>query len=294
MACQDCKKVKLNSCEKCDFTVPTDCVEYKGDKLSFEASGTKNGSSRDLTSILESLDEMLGCRNREAKIIQGDYTVLVEDDCSILLLDGAIDTAEDYTYTITLPETEDFYNKVIVIKDISEGGSPSGEVIWQFDTAIQTNHNPVEDETLFSNIAWGSHKVVELAFLKTDGVNWEWVVISPSIGLPEVLVITDDDMVNSWATQTSSEVRLHRLGKHRQLEGLVTDGTKNTTVFTLLAKDRPANDLLFASVIDASPYTAIVNVTAAGAVQVSLPGYAGATVTSSDSVTLSGISWYVD
>ena len=207
----------------------------------------------------------------------------------MLLLDGAIDTAEDYTYTITLPETEDFYNKVIVIKDISEGGSPSGEVIWQFDTAIQTNHNPVEDETLFSNIAWGSHKVVELAFLKTDGVNWEWVVISPSIGLPEVLVITDDDMVNSWATQTSSEVRLHRLGKHRQLEGLVTDGTKNTTVFTLLA-----NDLLFASVIDASPYTAIVNVTAAGAVQVSLPGYAGATVTSSDSVTLSGISWYVD
>jgi len=238
MACTACKKVSLENCD-CDFTVNTDCVEYKGDKLSFETN-VRNGSSRTLTSIIEGLTDQL-C-HRDVRLITGDYEVQSEDMCKYLILNGTPPTTEDVTYTITLPDTEAFYNQTLIFKDISENGDPSGIVYWDFSENIVYDKGSLDTEN-FEELASGPHKVLHLTFLKKDGVNYSWVVTSPSVGTPEVVNYTNADLEGNWTVV--DEFKMFRLGKLRQLQGTVTGGDVPTTLLNLEVGDIPSSSGYF-------------------------------------------------
>lgn len=283
MACTACKKIGLENCD-CDYVVKANCVEYKGDKLSFE-SGVKNGSSRTLSSILESISDQ-GCE-REAKLVSGDYEVQSEDVCKYLLLNGTPVDSAHVTYTIELPNTEEFANKTLIFKDISENGDPTGTVFWDFSENIVYGQGGASTEN-FEELAWGSHKVLHLTFLKKDGVNYSWVVTSPSVGIPEVVTFTDDDLEGNWTIV--EELKLFRLGKHRQLQGTVTGGDVPTSLLILDAQDIPSSSGYFLATVDVSPYRAILTITSQ--IAVSFPG--GTHLTSGENLSLFGVSWYVD
>lgn len=282
MACTACKKVSIENCD-CPYTVNADCVEYKGDKLSFE-NNVRNGSSRSLSSILESIENDV-CE-RDAKIVTGNYEVLTEDACKILLLKGDINSAADVTYTITLPDSEDFINKTLILKDISVDYDPSGTVYWEFSENIVFDQEEETDE--FVKLAWGPHKVLHLSYLKKDGVNYSWVVTSPSIGKPSVKVFTDEDLEGNW--EIVDELKLYRLGNHRQLQGTVTGGNVPTTLLNLDVQDIPSSSGYFLVAVDASPYRALLTISSS--IVVSFPG--GTHLTSGENLSLFGISWYVD
>jgi len=283
MACTACKKVSLENCD-CDFTVNTDCVEYKGDKLSFETN-VRNGSSRTLTSIIEGLTDQL-C-HRDVRLITGDYEVQSEDMCKYLILNGTPPTTEDVTYTITLPDTEAFYNQTLIFKDISENGDPSGIVYWDFSENIVYDKGSLDTEN-FEELASGPHKVLHLTFLKKDGVNYSWVVTSPSVGTPEVVNYTNADLEGNWTVV--DEFKMFRLGKLRQLQGTVTGGDVPTTLLNLEVGDIPSSSGYFLAAVDASPYRALLTI--AASISVSFPG--GANLTSGENLSLFGVSWYVD
>lgn len=282
MACTACKKVSLENCD-CPYTVNADCVEYKGDKLPFETN-VNNGSSRSLSSILELIGEDK-CE-RSAKIITGDYEILTEDACKILLLKGDINSANNVTYTITLPESAEFIDKTLILKDISVDYDPSGTVYWEFSENIVFDQE--EETNEFDKLAWGPHKVLYLTYLKKDGINYSWVVTSPSIGTPSVQVFTDDDLEGNW--EIVEELKLIRLGKLRQLQGMVTGGDVPTTLLNLDAKDRPSSSGYFLAAVDASPYRALLTINTF--IAVSFPG--GTHLTSGENLSLFGVSWYVD
>lgn len=283
MACTACKKITLENCD-CDFTVNTDCVEYKGDKLSFETN-VRNGSSRTLTSIIEGLTDQL-C-HRDVRLITGDYEVQSEDMCKYLILNGTPPTTEDVTYTITLPDTEEFYDQTLIFKDISENGDPSGIVYWDFSENIVYDKGSLDTEN-FEELASGPHKVLHLTFLKKDGVNYSWVVTSPSVGTPEVVNYTDADLEGNWTVV--DEFKMFRLGKLRQLQGTVTGGNVPTTLLNLEAGDIPSSSGYFLAAVDASPYRALLTI--ASSISVSFPG--GTHLTSGENLSLFGVSWYVD
>lgn len=290
--CKDCGKVKIQNCNPCDYETSSDCVVYKGDRLDFEPSTVKNGSARSLTSILEQIEIAVGCK-RSAKIVTEDYTVIEEDLCKTLLLDGFSDGTEEVTYTITLPTTEPFYNETLVIKDISEAVDPSGYAIWEFNIGVQYSWNPVKSSTLFSDLAGFPHRVLILQYLKV-GANYQWVPISPSVIEPEQKVIEDVSMLNGWETQTDSEVILWRQGKERKLSGYITAGAKNDSFYELEDIDRPATDQTFVVALDSTPWFGHCQVLASGQVVINLPDYASDPVDSNDSVFLAGINWFVD
>lgn len=283
MNCTSCKKTKLTPCNDCDYVVSTDCVEYQGDKLSFESSSVKNGSTRSLTDILNSFDDR-ECITRLPKAVESDYEIITEDFCKILLLSGDSDT--DTTYTITLPDSDEYLNQTLVFKDVSNYENLSGVISWEFSESIAFDRDNTSDE--FKKLAWAPHKLLYLTFLKKDGVNSEWVVTSPSIGHPEVVTLTTADLSGDW--EVVDELKLYRLGKHRQLQGVVTGGAVPSTLLALATEDRPSSAGYFLAAVDASPYRALLTINTS--IVVSFPG--GAALTSGENLSLFGISWYVE
>lgn len=285
MNCTSCKKTKLTPCDDCNYVVSADCVEYRGDRLYFEDTSVKNGSSRTLSEILESMDEQSsGCLEREAKLVSGDYNVILEDVCKILLLNGVSNT--DVTYTITLPTSDDFVNKTLIFKDISGHEDPSGKISWEFSQEIVIDQEESTDE--FKKMAWAPHKILHLTLLKKDGLNYSWVVTSPSIGNPEVITLTNADLEGDW--EIVEELKLYRKGKHRQLQGTVTGGSVPSVLINLETQDIPPTEGYFLVAVDASPYRALLTISAF--IAISFPG--GAALTSGENLSLFGVSWYVE
>lgn len=281
-------KPELQSCENCDYIVNTDCVEYKGDRLNVEPSTVRDGSSRTLSSLIELFDGK--CPDRESKTIQGDYTIIEGDEDKILLLDGDIPTADDYNYVITLPDSEYFYNKVLIIKDISEGGSPTGEVFWDFNESITYDYKLGLDSTSFKTLANSQDKTLILTFIKV-GVNYEWVVLSSGTNHRiEVNELEDSDLSNSWVNQSTFTFRYIKEGKKVTLDGVLVSGT-SANVVTLPAGYRPVQNMVFIVAYTATPWFAIVNVLTSGLVQISIPGVA---LPTSDDVHIQNISFYTE
>jgi len=185
MACTTCGSTshstlacvtKVPSCSACAFTLNTDCVKYKGDRLDgFEPETVTDGSTRSLSDLLTLISNSICC-TRESRIVEEDYTVVAEDAIKIILLKGA-DEGEPgtITYTITLPQTADFFNKEIIFKDISAPlDAEATTIVWNFNTAIQTTWNPAD-----TSLAYADHeddfKVVKLRFIKTTPSSYQWV-----------------------------------------------------------------------------------------------------------------------
>lgn len=288
MNCDKCSKVSLLDCNDCDFTVNADCVDYTGDRFDFEDAYIKNGSSRTVSSILEGLINSLNCKNRTTKIVTGDYTFLEEDGCNIILLDGDVEDV-DVDYSLILPQTDEFKDKVLIVKDISSYGDPSGVVTWTFNNAITYDWQDNLSTTDFATLADTKHRVLYLAFIKT-GLSYEWVVLSNATKDIIRTEIPDGDMVNSWVT--SITVSRIKNGKHISLEGSVTGGTDCDTAFTLPEGYRPMINTTFICAVDGSPWLALVSITTSGAVTISVPGGCAAPVT--DNVFLDGISFYTE
>lgn len=283
MNCTSCKKTKLTPCNDCDYVVSTDCVEYQGDKLSFESSSIKNGSSRSLTDILNSFDDR-ECITRLPKVIESDYEIIEEDFCKILLLSGDSDT--NTTYTITLPDSDEYLNQTLVFKDVANYENLSGVISWEFSETISFDKGNSSNK--FKKLAWAPHKVLHLTFLKKDGVNSEWVVTSTSIGHPEIVTFADSDLEGDW--EIVEELKLYRNGKHRQLQGMVTGGAVPSALLYLDAEDIPPTEGYFLAAVDASPYRALITISSF--LSVSFPG--GVALTSGENLSLFGISWYVE
>ena len=285
MACPDCKKKKLNPCGNCDYTVPTDCVEYTGDVLSFEDNNTKAGSNRTLTEILTDLSSYTQCNERPSKTIQGDYSIQAEDACKIILLDGSV-TNVDVTYTIELPTSEDFIDKFLIFKDISSEGDPTGVVNWEFDTQIKYDWVNNTSTTSFKTLSNSLHKVLYLTFVKV-GVNYQWIVVSPNSPVIERTDVDDGDLSNNWVNNI--QFSYVRQGDIISLEGSVTGGNGGTNLFTLPLGYRPTKICSFITAVDGTPWLAIVNISTAGVINISVPGSSGIPIT--DNVFLDGISF---
>ena len=288
MACENCKKVKLNNCD-CDFVVSTDCVEYKGDKLGWETN-IKNGESRTISEILESLDVSLDCKDRSTKIVQDDYTIIEEDTCKILLLD--VDLIQgDSAKIITLPSNdEDFINKVLIIKDISTSENVTGDV-WNFDSSVLYDFRDSLSTTSFNILANSLHRVLYLTYIQLDGINYSWVAISPNTDLKVIrLEIEDLGFLNNWeALGTVSAAKHHN---RVQLEGTVTAGDSSENAFRLPLGFRPNQNMAFNCFLDGSPYFAVVYVLSSGYIQIQVPGIVSPGDPITDNVYLDSITFY--
>lgn len=287
MACENCKKTKLNSCEECDFTVNTDCVEFTGDKLCVEEGIVRDGSSRTLTSVLEALDDLCDCAERVSKIVDGDYQIILEDACKVLLLDGELsDDPENVTYTITLPSSSsgaslDFINKTLIFKDISEQQSPSGNVLWNFDQSIKYDWENELSTTSFETLSHSLHKVVWLQFLKHPDNIYKWTAVSPNSidysgditdlqdqiddisGLVSPIVgydlieYEDSDFSDTWANHALT-VEVQKIGYTVYIRGYIKDGHNNSSIFTLPAGFRPPRQITLTTQTDQQATVAII------------------------------------
>lgn len=185
--CNNCATttVYLTTCSGCLETHNTNCIIYNGDVLSFEPATAVPYSNRTLTQLLQ----LIGggnCGGRESKIIKfhsdgvtddgSSYTLVAEDVCKVLLVtvtdEGVVG---NITSTIVLPNTADFIDKEIIIKDISTTFEDATHVI-QFNQAIQYDWNPVTTTALFANLE-SSHKVVRLRLIKVNELSYQWIVV---------------------------------------------------------------------------------------------------------------------
>lgn len=182
MACTNCSQTKttVTPCASgCATTINTDCVIYDQDPLCFEDSEVEDGDKRTLSDLLQLIQCGL---TKESKFIEftsaenTQYTV-VEGDTSVILLITFAD--EGYsgavTRTINLPQTSEFINKEIIIKDIS---TQLGDAVlsYQFNIQIQYDWNPLSTSNDFHTLADPTHKTLKLRFIKTSDVSYQWVV----------------------------------------------------------------------------------------------------------------------
>lgn len=177
--CNQCTpSVQLQNCVGCTYTTNTDCVIYNDDILSFEDPEIRVGSARTLTDILQQISDA-NCCQRESKIITEDYTILPEDASKILLLQGFDDgVVGTITYTLTLPQTMDFANRELIIKDISAPiDSGVTTIVWRFNLALQTTWNPVATSVNLSSFQTSTHKVLKLRFVKTTPSAYQWIAV---------------------------------------------------------------------------------------------------------------------
>ena len=175
--------VNLSNCEGCQYTLNSDCVIFNNDRLSYEAASVSDGSARTLTSILKAIESIN--TKRESKIIEfstdgvGTYTLVPEDCQKILLLtqweDGVIGTISN---TIILPQTLDFADQEIIIKDISTPLDPNTTTIeFDFNLAIQYEWAPAATSTALSDLWDTTHRTVRLRFVKTTPTSYQWIVV---------------------------------------------------------------------------------------------------------------------
>lgn len=299
MACNNCTdNKKLNPCGDCQYELNTDCIIYNDTPLGFEDDTVRNGSSRILTDILKQIPDE-SCCTRLSKEVDGNYTVVIEDTQKILLLNGNTDTEADNTnvaYTIVLPEDAAFIGKTLIFKDISQltSGDPGGRIVWSFDTSVQYKWNVSTSSTSFDTlISWdySLHRTLYLTYVKI-GINYQWIVINEAH--PDTIkeIVSDSDMVNSFVTGGAGDVRYCKQGNLVTLEGYLTDGISGNTAFTLPTSFRPPVSANFLCQYDDLDFIALVNITSAGLVQVSIPGQSGNPITGN--VSLWGINFLIN
>lgn len=183
MSCNKCSKtVSVANCTTgCKSTLNSDCIIYDDIPLDFESDSIEDGDKRTLTSLLQ---QIISCCTKESKIINFNadgetddalsYTLLEEDTRKVLLLKQT-DAGENIDYTIVLPQTTDFIDKEIVIKDISES---SNEITWtfSFNISVQYSWTPVTTTTNLATLWDSIHKTLKLRFVKTTPTSYQWIV----------------------------------------------------------------------------------------------------------------------
>lgn len=166
----------LTPCQGCVSTLNTDCVVYDDTLLSWEDAGTEANSVRYLTSLLKKLSDKFP-KDKPSKLIENNYTLLAEDSNKILMLRHVFEdsVSGNVVYTITLPISAAFCDKIFTFKDITLLGATT--VNWAFNLQIKRTYRPTITTTnLFSDLDDGNG-VLRLGFLKTDALNYEWVAI---------------------------------------------------------------------------------------------------------------------
>lgn len=178
--CVDCQQVvvTLPNCSGCSETHNTDCITYKGVRLSYEDVTVQDNSVRTLSTLLHDL-ESLNCCTKESKIITEAYTILEEDTNKILILKGAFDDVIGGTQTtiLTLPIDLAFAGKTLTFKDITGVGTGGRVMSWIFDSDIQYQWAPAVLTTAALATLMPYQRVLRLTFVKVDAVNYAWIVI---------------------------------------------------------------------------------------------------------------------
>ena len=181
MACNSCTQTSSlpNPCNTgCTSTINADCVIYNKTPLSFE-DDVSNGDTRTLTEILQQIQNGI---ERESKFVNFNssentqYTLVAEDATKILMLTFT-DEGDSGTITrvINLPQTSDFINKEIIIKDIS---SQLGNItlVYEFNIQVQYDWDTLTTTNLFYTLADSVHKTLKLRYIKTSELSYQWVV----------------------------------------------------------------------------------------------------------------------
>lgn len=306
MACTNCSQTRTvaNPCTTgCATTINTDCVIYDDEPLCFEDEDVEDGDKRTLTSLLQ---EINCSSDTESKILafhadgetgNGDaYTVLAEDTTKILLLtftdDGESGT---FTNTITLPQTADFINKEILIKDISAVTDDQNTFInYEFNIQIQYGWNPLATSNAFYDLADPVHKTLRLKFVKVTEVSYQWLVVSNSFTGDLTTYTETVTLLNDWEDALGYPVRIHRKGNEVKFSGAVKNGENSTQAFLLPVNFRPSFNMTFIVHCTDGDSTgwAEVLVNTTGVVSVGAYGIAGG-ITLDGSAYLSGINYYI-
>mgnify|MGYP006316267119 CR=1 FL=1 len=187
--------------------------------------------------FVQSCDAPSAFVNNDGETDDGtSYTVLAEDAGKILLFKQTDDdTDAAITYTIVLPETEDFINKEIIFKDISKPlDSGTTTLTYQFNLDIQYDWNPVTTSNDFYTLADVTHKVLILKFVKITPTSYAWIVVSAAgqeldvqtlqddvddlMADPDLVEFEDVDLSNSWVTHALN-VQAQKKGSLISLRG---------------------------------------------------------------------------
>lgn len=175
--------VNLSNCEGCQYTLNSDCVIFNDDRLSYESVSVTDGSARTLTTILQAIESIN--TKRESKIVEfstdgvDTYTLVAEDCQKILLLtqfdEGIVGTI---TNTIFLPQTLDFADQEIIIKDISTPlDTDTTTVVILFNLNLQYEWAPAATSNAFAVLGDSTHKTIRLRFVKTTPISYQWIVV---------------------------------------------------------------------------------------------------------------------
>lgn len=310
MACTNCSQTKtvITPCSTgCTTTINTDCVIYDDEPLCFEDSDVDNGDKRVLTDLLK-LIPCIDSVDRESKIIEfnsdgetgnGDSYTIVEEDTTKILLLKFTDNGESgmFENTIILPESSEFINKEIIIKDISTVGDSQTTIVNHvFNSQIQYSWNPLLSSNEFDELADSKHKVLRLKLIKVSALSYQWVVVSnASSGSQGEIETWLPTFSNDWTEALGYPVRVHKLGNEIKMSGVVIDGENSTVMFTLPSDMRPSYNLSFYAVCtdpNSNGWAEII-ITTSGLVSVGANGISGGINVDEGGVSLAGVNYYI-
>lgn len=321
MACSNCYKTStVTPCTTgCSSTIKADCVIYDGDVLSFEEDSVESGDKRTISTLLAQIES---CCGKESKIVSfnddgetddGDeYTVTIEDTKKVILLTQEDDgTAGTRTYTINLPQTEEFINTELEFKDITNVSSEDVVINIVFNLDIQYKWDTVQSTDVYSTLMDSKHKHLILRFVKVTPTSYQWIVCSEaediitqfddlsadvtslSGDVEDLLTTTtvnfeDVDLNNNWVTHALN-VQVQKTNHLVMMRGYVVDGDNNYFVLTLPAGYTPPRLIEFTSHTSGGALVSIV-INVDGKLYIDVLSEAdGATI--SDYITLSNISF---
>lgn len=180
MSCNNCNPCSnTQSTSSCKYTINTDCVQYNGDVLEFEPTGTVANSTRTLTTLLE---EITDCCTRPSVIETDDFTITEDHLDKLILLKATFDEVSggEMTLEITLPDDILYAGKTLIFKDISGTGTSGRTANWTFADSIQYQWSPTTlSSTDYETLAELSNdnKVLYLTFVKISSTSYAWLVV---------------------------------------------------------------------------------------------------------------------
>ncbi len=167
--CNTCVTCNPPVCGGCSHTLNTDCIIFNKEKLCYEPDSITNNSSRTLTDVLKNACA-LSNGLVESVFYDDDFTLSSSDNNKvIILMDGGA------TQTVTLPVNSlDYAGKVFTFINKSAATTTT----WNFSLQIPYDYDPVSSSDLFDLLQASSHKVLKLAFIKTNPTSYGWTILN--------------------------------------------------------------------------------------------------------------------
>ncbi len=168
-SCSSCPTPPV--CGGCTYTLNTDCIIFNKDKLCYEPDNTTNNSSRTLTTVLQNACNLANGAV-ESVFYEDDFTLDSTYNNKVIILEDSGDVED---LIVTLPVNSlDYAGKIYTFINKSTAAGAT----WKFSLDIQYDYDPLSTSDEFNTLQTSSHRVLKLAFIKTNPTSYAWTILN--------------------------------------------------------------------------------------------------------------------